>query len=362
MTERTPPPSIEERRGDGSTPQALDPRSEGSVGPTGSAWGGAAIGLVAGGVAIGVAHLVSGIVNPQASPVITVGQTAIDAAPEWLKSWAIRTFGQHDKAVLVGGIYLVLGVAALALGILSIRRPTVGLLGLAVFGGIGVLAALARPDSSLSDAVPAIAGLLAGRGAFSSSGGPGPPENRFGTATTREPSIVGGSWWLVARERSSPWSPARRETCSAVASSPMPRGKTSRSRCRRAPRCQPTRQTSVYRVSSRSSRRTTASIAWTRRSWLPRSWRRTGGSGSTGWWIESCTIGYRATARTPTDRARRYAHLRIEHRSADGTSGTRAGSALRSPTCSWRRASIQAPTRSSPVRSMDSRWERRPRS
>ena len=141
-------------------------RSDRSVGHIESAWVGAAIGLVAGGVAIGVAHLVPGILNPQASPVITVGQTAIDAAPEWLKSWAIRTFGQHDKAVLVGGIYLVLAVAALALGILSIRRPTVGLVGLAVFGTIGVLAALARPDSTLSDAVPAIAGLLAGMGAL----------------------------------------------------------------------------------------------------------------------------------------------------------------------------------------------------
>ena len=44
----------------------------------------------------------------------------IDATPEWLKSWAIRTFGQNDKAVLVAGICLVLAVVALALGVLSI--------------------------------------------------------------------------------------------------------------------------------------------------------------------------------------------------------------------------------------------------
>ncbi|MGA9159436.1 MAG: molybdopterin-dependent oxidoreductase [Actinomycetota bacterium] len=122
--------------------------------------------MVAAGVAIGVAHLVSGIVNPQASPVITVGQTAIDATPEWLKSWAIRTFGHNDKTVLVGGIYLVLAVVALALGILSIRRPQIGIVGLAVFGGIGVFAALTRPNGTPSDAVPAFAGFLAGSGAF----------------------------------------------------------------------------------------------------------------------------------------------------------------------------------------------------
>jgi hypothetical protein len=40
---------------------------------------GAVIGLVAAGVAIGTAELVAGIVNPAASPILTVGQSAIDA-------------------------------------------------------------------------------------------------------------------------------------------------------------------------------------------------------------------------------------------------------------------------------------------
>ena len=100
MTER-PPPSIEERRGDGATRLALGSGSERSVNRVDAAWVGAAIGLIAGGLAIGVAHLVAGIVNPQASPVITIGKAVIDATPEWLKRWAIRTFGQNDKAVLV---------------------------------------------------------------------------------------------------------------------------------------------------------------------------------------------------------------------------------------------------------------------
>ena len=131
-----------------------------------AAWVGAATGLIAGGLAIGVAHLVAGIVNPQASPVITVGQTAIDATPEWLKSWAIRTFGHNDKTVLVLGIYLVLAVIAVVLGIASNRRPRIGIVSLAVFGGIGVVAALTRPNGTPSDAVPAFAGVLAGMGAF----------------------------------------------------------------------------------------------------------------------------------------------------------------------------------------------------
>jgi hypothetical protein len=51
-------------------------------------------------VAIGVAQLVAGIVNPQASPILVVGQSAIDATPEWLKAFAIRAFGERDKTVL----------------------------------------------------------------------------------------------------------------------------------------------------------------------------------------------------------------------------------------------------------------------
>jgi DMSO/TMAO reductase YedYZ molybdopterin-dependent catalytic subunit len=166
VTERASPPSIEEGPSDGSTPRALGSGSERSVGRMEAPGVGAAIGLVAGGVAIGVAHLLAGILNPQASPVITVGQAAIDATPEWLKSWAIRTFGENDKAVLVDGIYLVVAVVAIALGILSIRRPQVAIVGLAVFGTIGMFAALTRPNGTLSDAVPAFAGFVAGTGAF----------------------------------------------------------------------------------------------------------------------------------------------------------------------------------------------------
>ena len=60
--------------------------------------------MVVAGVAVGTAQLVAGIVNPAASPILTVGQSAIDAAPEWLKDRAIRAFGPSDKSVLLAGI------------------------------------------------------------------------------------------------------------------------------------------------------------------------------------------------------------------------------------------------------------------
>jgi DMSO/TMAO reductase YedYZ molybdopterin-dependent catalytic subunit len=118
--------------------------------------------LVTAGVAIGVALLVSGTLNPQASPIIAVGQSAIDATPEWLKSFAIRTFGSQDKTVLLAGIAAALVVFAIVLGIASVRRVQAGVVGLLVLGAVGVAAALSRPTARAADALPAVAAAGAG--------------------------------------------------------------------------------------------------------------------------------------------------------------------------------------------------------
>jgi DMSO/TMAO reductase YedYZ molybdopterin-dependent catalytic subunit len=122
---------------------------------------GGMIGIVAAAAAIGVGHLVAGIIDPQAAPLLTVGQGAIDLTPEWLKSFAIRTFGENDKAVLLGGIAAVLLAIAVGLGIASVNRPRVAFVGLLAFGAVGVVAALTRPTAGPVDALPAIAGAVA---------------------------------------------------------------------------------------------------------------------------------------------------------------------------------------------------------
>jgi DMSO/TMAO reductase YedYZ molybdopterin-dependent catalytic subunit len=141
---------------------------------------GASIGLLAGGVAIGVAHLVSGLIDPLSSPVIAVGRAAIDLTPEWLKGWAIRTFGERDKTVLLIGIGVVLVLLAVALGVASERRAWIGFASLFALAAIGLAAALSRPDASALSVVPTIAGIGAGAGALvylrrsSLPAGPGP--------------------------------------------------------------------------------------------------------------------------------------------------------------------------------------------
>ena len=127
---------------------------------------GAVLGVLSGAAAIGASQIAAGMVGGASSPVIAVGSTAIDATPEWLKSFAIRTFGSKDKLALLVGIGVVLVIAAALLGIAAIRRPRVGAIGLLVFGAVGVLASITRPSAGLVDAIPAILGTAVGLVAF----------------------------------------------------------------------------------------------------------------------------------------------------------------------------------------------------
>jgi DMSO/TMAO reductase YedYZ molybdopterin-dependent catalytic subunit len=123
---------------------------------------GASIGLIAGGVAVGVAQLIAGVIDPRSSPLVAVGQAAIDLTPEWLKDWAIRTFGENDKTVLLIGIGVVLAVLAAALGVASERRPWIAFVALAGLGSIGIGAALTRPDAPALASAPTLVGVGAG--------------------------------------------------------------------------------------------------------------------------------------------------------------------------------------------------------
>jgi DMSO/TMAO reductase YedYZ molybdopterin-dependent catalytic subunit len=147
-------------------------RSNGSGGPGGTRTRpggaivnlltGAVVGLLAGGVAVGVATLVAAFVRPQASPIIAVGEAAIDRTPPAVKNFAVEHFGTHDKTFLLLGIYTVIALIAVALGCLARRRLAIGLTGLALFGVFGAFVALTRPESRHTDAVPSVIGGIAG--------------------------------------------------------------------------------------------------------------------------------------------------------------------------------------------------------
>ncbi len=127
---------------------------------------GGAIGLLSAAVAVASGELVAAVVGRGAAPVIAVGGAAIDAAPTWLKSWAIATFGDADKTVLVAGIGAVLIVVAWTLGVMSLRRPWVGVVGVAGLGVVGAVAAAARPAAPDLAIMPSALGALAGLAAY----------------------------------------------------------------------------------------------------------------------------------------------------------------------------------------------------
>jgi DMSO/TMAO reductase YedYZ molybdopterin-dependent catalytic subunit len=115
-------------------------------------------GLLAAAVAVGVGQLVAGIVAPDGSPVVAVGEASIDLTPPPVKNFAISAFGSNDKLVLVTGILAVLAVFAAVVGVLAMRKLWYGMVGLAVFTAIGASAALSRPNASASFVLPSLVG------------------------------------------------------------------------------------------------------------------------------------------------------------------------------------------------------------
>jgi DMSO/TMAO reductase YedYZ molybdopterin-dependent catalytic subunit len=127
---------------------------------------GALAGLLAAGVALGVAELVAAFVDAKSSPVVAVGSRVIDASPQWLKQFAIEQFGTNDKPVLVGSIFAVLTLLALLTGALAVRRPAVGLAGVAVLGAVGAWAAVNQPTAPPLAFLPSVLGAVAGASAL----------------------------------------------------------------------------------------------------------------------------------------------------------------------------------------------------
>ena len=141
-------------------PDRVAPRLPSEDGGSAGRLAGAVSGLLAAATAIAVGHLVAVLIAPAASPLLAVGSTFIDLTPEWLKSFAIRTFGSNDKIALLAGIAGVLAVVAVGIGLLGRRRLGLAVVAIGGFGLVGGVAALVRPGGSLISLVPAIAGSV----------------------------------------------------------------------------------------------------------------------------------------------------------------------------------------------------------
>src|SRR5689334_599623 len=112
--------------GGGSTAAPPDQRVEER--PSGSTWGAALNGVIAGAVSIGVATLLAGllvwlgIAGGTPSPIPAVAGAFIDRTPPWLKDFAVSTFGTNDKLALTIGMVVVLLIASALIGVLARTR------------------------------------------------------------------------------------------------------------------------------------------------------------------------------------------------------------------------------------------------
>src|SRR5271154_4294976 len=123
---------------------------------------GVLVGVLAAAVDIGAAQFAAGLGVPQSSPVLAVGQAAIDLTPPAVKDFAIAEFGADDKTALLGGILVILALYAALVGMLAVRRLAFGMWGLAIFAFIGLAAALTRPTATAGYVVPTVVGAAAG--------------------------------------------------------------------------------------------------------------------------------------------------------------------------------------------------------
>jgi hypothetical protein len=123
---------------------------------------GALTGLLAAAVAIGVATLEAAFVGRQASPVTVVGDAFIDRVPAGLKTMAADHFGQHGRTVLLLGLYVMIAIVAMAIGVLTRHAPGLGVAAMAAFGLFGAFVAITRPQGQLADVLPSLLGAIAG--------------------------------------------------------------------------------------------------------------------------------------------------------------------------------------------------------
>ncbi|HEX8343936.1 MAG TPA: molybdopterin-dependent oxidoreductase [Actinoplanes sp.] len=117
-------------------------------------------GLLSASSGVAVAELVAAATRPQAGPLVAVGSAVIDATPTPVKEFAVRTLGTYDKPALLGGIVVVLALFTATVGVLSVRRRIIAVLGAAIFGAAGGAAALSRPSAVAADVLPSLAGAL----------------------------------------------------------------------------------------------------------------------------------------------------------------------------------------------------------
>jgi DMSO/TMAO reductase YedYZ molybdopterin-dependent catalytic subunit len=126
---------------------------------------GAAAGLLAGLAAVAASEAVAALLDGVTSPLLSVANRAVDAAPRPLKEFAIQTFGTADKPVLIGSVIATVAGLAVVAGILGVRRPRLAVGLFLALSAVATAAALTDRSAAAGSAariLPALTLVLVG--------------------------------------------------------------------------------------------------------------------------------------------------------------------------------------------------------
>ncbi len=117
-------------------------------------------GLLSGAAGMAISHAVAALLHVRNSPLVAVAEGVTALTPGNVAHWAIDTFGTSDKDVLITGILVLLALVFMMLGQWARRRWWAAVAGYAVLAAIAGVAVSAKPNTSLTDWAPIVAGLV----------------------------------------------------------------------------------------------------------------------------------------------------------------------------------------------------------
>ncbi|GMA33347.1 molybdopterin-dependent oxidoreductase [Litorihabitans aurantiacus] len=126
-------------------------------------------GIVVTGLALAVAELLSilgdrfQLLNQFSSPLLAIGAAFITLTPEWLKQFAIATFGESDKIALQVGMGITVLVLAGVIGVVARRSPRIAAVILGLLVAVCGVAVITRPAAvGVWDLIPSLVGGVVG--------------------------------------------------------------------------------------------------------------------------------------------------------------------------------------------------------
>ncbi|WP_101523119.1 molybdopterin-dependent oxidoreductase [Nocardioides houyundeii] len=128
---------------------------------------GAPAGLLAAITGMAAAHLIAGLTDPDASPVLAVGSQVIDLTPTPVKEWAVAEFGTADKPILIGSVLVATLLLAALAGIVARRSLAAGAALIVLLTGLAGYTAAARPGAGAGVLIPSAVALVVGVGVLS---------------------------------------------------------------------------------------------------------------------------------------------------------------------------------------------------